>query len=53
VRPGGEWGRAAVAAAGVAVLVLLYALPFFVEGRPLLPVHFESPVVTGVPTPPV
>jgi len=52
VRPGGERARAAVAAAGVAALVLLYALPFFVEGRPLLPVHFESPVVTGVPSPP-
>lgn len=47
-----EGSRAAVAAAGVAALVFLYALPFFVEGRPLLPVHFESPVVTGVPSPP-
>lgn len=43
--------RAVVTAAGAAALLLLYALPFFLKGRPLLPVHFDPPVVTGVPAP--
>ncbi len=52
MKPAGGRARAGLAAAGAAVLLFLYALPFFVEGRPLLPVHFDSPVVTGVPSPP-